>query len=508
MPIPTTLGPWPKYPAVYEINTRIWLSELSVKAKRPLQLDEIPESELERYAEMGFNAIWLMGVWTTGEEAIAIARTHPDLQPGYEKALPNFTPKDVIGSPYAITTYQVSEHLGGPKALARLRERMTRHGLRLILDFVCNHTSRDHRFVHENPDVFIHGSAEDLVREPQNYFKTTEGHIIAHGRDPFFAGWSDTAQINYAQPAGREAMAEKLRAIAAQCDGVRCDMAMLILPDIMQRVWGERLGKNPVLLSFWKEIIDEFSRAYPNFLFLAETYWDLEWKLQQEGFHFTYDKTLYDRLCKNDFAGVKSHLQADINFQNRCARFIENHDEPRAAEEFGPARARSAAIATFFTPGLRLLHEGQLEGHHIRIPVQLGRRPFESEDIETAVFYEKLLSVLRYPIFQNGIFSQLTVHSSGWGDSSNNCLLALSWTPPADKPSRSMGYLVVVNLSGGRAYGRIPLPAQSFVSGKPYLFYDHFDGKRYEREGGECAWPGLYVALEAFQPHLFEVSQK
>jgi glycosidase len=181
------------------------------------------------------------------------------------------------------------------------------------------------------------------VREPQNYFKTTEGHIIAHGRDPYFAGWSDTAQINYAQPAGREAMAEKLRAIAAQCDGVRCDMAMLILPDIMQRVWGERLGKNPVLLSFWKEIIDEFSRAYPNFLFIAETYWDLEWKLQQEGFHFTYDKTLYDRLCKNDFAGVKSHLQADINFQNRSARFIENHDEPRAAEEFGPARSRSHA---------------------------------------------------------------------------------------------------------------------------------------------------------------------
>src|SRR5687768_9152401 len=106
MPTPITLGPWPRYPAVYEINTRIWLSELSARARRPLGLDDIPESELERYAEMGFHALWLMGVWTTGEEAIAIARTHPDLQPGYEKALPNFTPQDIIGSPYAITTYQ------------------------------------------------------------------------------------------------------------------------------------------------------------------------------------------------------------------------------------------------------------------------------------------------------------------------------------------------------------------------------------------------------------------
>lgn len=502
-------GPWPRYPLVYEINTRVWLAELSTRQGRALTLDQVPPDEIERIARLGFHAVWLMGVWTTGSEPAEIASNHPELQKEYRAALPDYSPADVIGSPYAVSAYRVPPQLGGPEALAALRGKLARQGLRLMLDFAANHTARDHRWVREHPEFYIQGSADDLAREPHNYFKTLEGRIIAHGRDPYFPGWTDTAQLNCAQRTGREAIKEELRAVVAQCDGVRCDMAMLCLPEIMERVWSGRLGADPLRDSFWREAIAELQPRHPNCLLLAESYWDTEWRLQQEGFHFTYDKKLYDRLRQDDFGGVRRHLDADPAFMGRSARFIENHDEPRAISAFGAAGARSAAAASFFAPGLRLFHEGQLEGFRIKTPVQLGRRAQESEDVETALFYERILDVLQDPIFQNGAFQQREVKSAGWGDASNESLLALSWTPPESRNARNaLGFLVVVNLSGARAYARIPLPAESFSAGMKYIFYDRYEGKRYERDGDELLWPGLYVALEGHQPHIFEMARQ
>jgi hypothetical protein len=501
-------GPWPKFPLVYEINTRIWLNELSVRANRGLFLDQVPNEELERIARLGFQCIWLMGVWTTGPEAIKVARTDPDLLKDYKKALPDLRTDDIIGSPYAVSKYEVSPSLGGRQGLAGLRNKMGRYGLRLMLDFVPNHMSRDHWLIGEQPDVFVQGTDDDLARNPKAFFKSPSGKVIACGRDPYFPAWEDTAQINYAQASGRNVMKGKILDIASQCDGVRCDMAMLILPEILERTWGPKLGANPNRASFWKETIPEVLKQNPNFLFMAEAYWDLEWRLQQEGFNFTYDKTLYDRLRKSDFRGVRQHLQGDKNFEERCARFVENHDEPRAAASFGPGRAQSAAVATFFCPGLKLFYEGQLEGRKVRPPVQLGRRPNEPEDIETAIFYEKILDVLHDPIFQDGNFEVREVQSAGWGDVSNDAVLAMYWTPSARTTLRCVGYLIVVNLTGFRAYGRIPLPQTTFISGKQFVFYDRYDAKRYERDGNELGWPGLYVSLEGHQPHLFEITLK
>jgi glycosidase len=511
------LGPWPACPLVYEINARVWLRELSLRSGRPVTLSNVPDEELERVARHGFHALWLMGVWTTGPEPIACACAHAELQKEYRQILPDFKPEDVAGSPYAITAYEVSPNLGGPAALATFRERLTRHGLRLMLDVVFNHTARDHQLVLEKPELYIQGTAEDLAREPNAFFKTSGGRILAHGRDPYFPPWTDTAQINYGQQAGRDAMKAELERVATQCDGIRADMAMLLLPEVLERVWGARLGQNWNKKSFWKEIISEFKVSFPNFLFLAESYWNLEKKLQDEGFDFTYDKGLYDRLRQNDPKSIRQYLQGPLAFQKHCARFVENHDEPRAASAFGAPRARSAAAVTFFVPGLKLFHDGQLEGRRVRVPVQLNRRAPEKEDIETALFYEKLLAVLQDPIFQSGDFGLRDVNSAGWGDSSNDSLVALSWTPPNHAPSpnggnnsrnRYLGYLVVVNLNPWRAYGRVPLPAANFESGKQYLFLDRLDGKRYERTGSELINPGLYIALEAHQLHLLEVTAK
>jgi glycosidase len=232
-------------------------------------------------------------VWQTGEASRAVSRSRADWHREFEETLPDLREEDIAGSGFAITGYTVAEKLGGNAALARLRRRMKERGLQLLLDFVPNHTALDHPWVDQHPEYFVAGSESDLARAPQNYcwLRTAGGKkLLAHVRDPFFPGWPDTLQLNYGNPAVQATMTEELRKIAPLCDGVRCDMAMLILPDVFERTWGIRAEP------FWPRAIKTVRREYPGFLLMAEVYWDLEWTLQQQGFDYTYDKRLYDRL--------------------------------------------------------------------------------------------------------------------------------------------------------------------------------------------------------------------
>src|SRR5205085_9460290 len=110
------------------------------------------------------------------------------------------------------------------------------------------------------PEYYVHGSDDDLAREPHNYrrVETKSGpRVLAHGRDPYFPGWPDTLQLNYHSAALRRAVTDELLAVAGRCDGVRCDMAMLLLPDVIRRTWGDRAtpadGHPPVDEPFWPE---------------------------------------------------------------------------------------------------------------------------------------------------------------------------------------------------------------------------------------------------------------
>jgi hypothetical protein len=308
----------------------------------------------------------------------------------------------------------VDPTLGGDEALAELRRRLSRRGLRLVLDFVPNHLALDHAWVREHPERFVHGSASDLERAPCDYFVEAET-ILAHGRDPNFPGWTDTVQLDYRRPDTRRAMADVLLSIAERCDGVRCDMAMLVLRDVFLRTWGGCF--EPELAEFWPSAIAGARARHPGFLFLAEAYWDLEWELQRQGFDYCYDKRLYDRLLASDAAAVAAHLRAPLDYQRGLARFVENHDERRAAEAFGAEASRAVAVLALTLPGLRLLHDGQLEGRRVRVPVQLGRRPPEPADAEMERFYRMLLIELRAPIFHDGDWQLLQPQDGDAGSS-------------------------------------------------------------------------------------------
>ena len=308
---------------------------------------------------MGFDWVWFLSVWQTGPAAQQVSRSNPEWRREFQETLPDLREEDIPGSGFAITGYTVHTNLGGDAALARLRERLRKRGLKLMLDFVPNHMGLDHPWVEDHPEYFIHGTELDLARAPQNYtwVKRKRGDLLlAHGRDPYFPGWPDTLQLNYANPATQEAMIGELVKIAGQCDGVRCDMAMLVLPDVFERTWGQRA---PL---FWPTATQRVRERVPGFIFMAEVYWDLEWTLQQQGFDYAYDKRLYDRLREQHARPVREHFHAGLDYQNKLARFLENHDEPRAAATFPPGVHEAAAVITFLSPGLRFFHQGQFEG--------------------------------------------------------------------------------------------------------------------------------------------------
>ncbi len=145
---------------------------------------------------------------------------------------------------------------------------------------------------------------------------------------------------------------------------------------------------------------------------MAEVYWDLEWTLQQQGFNYTYDKRLYDRLRDGHARPVREHFLAGLDYQDKMARFLENHDEPRAAAAFQPSIHEAAAVITFLSPGLRFFHQGQFEGRKKRISPHLCRGPIETVDQKLEQFYDRLLAVLRRPIVRDGQWQLLECTAS------------------------------------------------------------------------------------------------
>ena len=485
------------YPSLYQINTRVWLTERARELRRPATLDDIPDAELDRLAEMGFDWVWFLSVWQTGEAGQRISRSHPEWRHEFEETLPDLRDDDIPGSGFAITSYTVHRALGGDAALARLRERLRKRGLRLMLDFVPNHTALDHPWVEEHPEYYITGTERDLGRAPLNYtwVKRRRGDLLlAHGRDPYFPGWPDTLQLNYGNPATQEAMIGELVRIAGQCDGVRCDMAMLVLPDVFERTWS--LPAQP----FWPRATRRVREQVPGFCFMAEVYWDLEWTLQQQGFDYTYDKRLYDRLREGHARPVREHLQAELSYQNKLSRFLENHDEPRAATTFAAEIHDAAAVITFLCPGLRFFHQGQLEGRRKRISPHLGRGPDESMDKERGRFYDRLLAVLRQPVVRQGDWRALECFPAWEGNWTSDSFIAWSWQAPDGQR-----LLVVVNYADhqSQCYVRLPVPG---LAGRAARLEDLMGGISYDRGGDDLGSRGLYLDLPPWGYHVFDMS--
>src|SRR5947209_941672 len=483
---------WPQRPVIYEVNTWVWLNELSRYYQRAITLGSVPAEQWDMLALPGVDAVWLMGVWERSPAGIRIANENAGLQADFRSALPNYISADNVGSAYCVRRYVVDEHLGGPAGLAIARQMLAQRGLRLILDFVPNHVAPDSPWVFEHPEYFVQGTHEDLTQAPGSFFEAG-GTVIANGRDPNFAAWPDVAQLNAFNPDLRRAVVETVNSIAEQCDGMRCDMAMLLLNDVFERTWGGRAGVRPPD-EYWHEVISATRLQHPNVLFVAEAYWDLEWNLQQLGFDYCYDKRLYDRLVHDNAESIRLHLTAGLDYQDKLVRFIENHDELRAAATFSPGKERAAAVILMTLPGAKLIYEGQFEGQRVKLPVFLARSPVEPVDANLRAFYHTLLAAVKEAELREGKWQ--LCECTGWPNNGSYVnLVAWCWDQGEAR------HLVVVNLSEDRSQARVHLPWNE-LAGKMWQLTDALNGDVFERDGSEIQTVGLYVDLPMWRFHF------
>lgn len=487
-----------RHPLLFEVNTRQWLAELSRKHGRDIDLFGVPEEELDFFEERGFTHLWLMGVWPTGPRSRGEAIKLADLRAAYDLALPGWTDEDVLGSPYAVGALHVSPLLGGDAGLAQLRERLAERDIKLILDFVPNHLGLDHAWLLSRPNLFV----SNAVQIPDAFAsRTTTGtRWIAHGKDPYFPGWTDTAQLDYRKKETRDAITELIQSVAEKCDGVRCDMAMLMLNEVFHRTWSHvPLDVATASGEFWHAAIARTKAAHPDFTFLAEAYWDLEGRLCELGFDYAYDKKLYDLVVHDHAWQVQPHLLGLADGNARRAHFLENHDEPRVQPLLDLARHRAAALLVLGLPGMRFLHEGQLEGLTRFARVQLARRHVEPVNDEVRGLYDRLLAALQGTAVGNGSGRVLAARRAWEENPSSQVISLVQW----QRDERDDQFeLVVVNNSGDRAQCRAPLDARGLAAGA-WQLTDRLGDERWLRDGGEMARDGLWLDIGPRAAQLF-----
>ncbi|MDR4506556.1 MAG: alpha-amylase family glycosyl hydrolase [Candidatus Scalindua sp.] len=488
---------------IYEINTRIWLKELSHRYQSEIKLDTIPDEEITGIRKFGFDAVWLMGVWRSSGRGRDIALHHEGLRSEFLKVFPDLKPEDIGCSPYSVAGYEIDSSLGDRKSILDFKKRLNRHGIKLLLDFVPNHVALDHPWVKTKPQLFINGSEADIRNNPETFF-TVDNYktIVAYGKDPYFPAWTDVAQLNYFNPQTRKSIHDVVLSIAQLCDGLRCDMAMLILKRIQREIWGDRVFNSNKFdepdQEFWQEVIVDVKQSYPGFIFIAEVYWGLETELLLLGFDYAYDKPFYDALKEMDIGKLKGVLTEHDDVCNKNLRFIENHDEDRAVTAFGVEKSMAAALIMTITPGVQLFHQGQLEGFKIRLPVQLIRRPEEKTDQRINSFYKMLLSNTD-TIMQGDNSWILLEPSPAWeGNRTNDNFIGVF---------NSNHFLLIINYSASQSQCYLHLPVADIFSGTENLtFEDMANPVEYIRSREEIVSRGLYLDITPYGFHLFKVS--
>jgi len=401
-----------EHPYLYLINTRLWLNQLSNKYQRPINIDNIPQKEWQPLFDK-YDHFWFMGIYKPSQAS----REHAQKWSHQSRyALPDLDPaKDVAASPFAITEYSPNPAIAKDwKSWDRIVKKLHKNNKKVILDFVPNHLALDSQLAQNNPEYFIQGSQSQYFSNPDLYFplvaKDQKTYYLAHGKDPNFPSWADTLQLNYGLPEVHKHMSGELQKLASHCDGVRCDMAMLLNPHTFIKTWGWTLTQEQITYlhqhSFWQENIPLIkNNVNKNFKFIGEIYWDEAYLSQY--FDYIYDDKFYKKIV-NSSPDLKNHLSYLINPQNnptscRSALYIENHDEERAVKSLGPMRAKAAAVLAALVPdSMFIVNQGQENGWQIRPPMQINRFPNESNDPQTQLFYDKLFKLTNSPLFKDG----------------------------------------------------------------------------------------------------------
>jgi glycosidase len=406
-------------------STHVWLDQLTRAYGRQIQtLDAIPDEELATLARRGINGLWLIGLWQRSRASAEIKQRQGD--------------PDAAASAYSLDDYRIADELGGEPALADLRGRALRHGVRLSSDMVPNHMGLDSHWVVEHPERFLalpeppiptyRFSGPDLshdervsIRLEDGYWDhsdaavvfqrvdrgTGETRYIYHGNDGTSMPWNDTAQLDFLKPEVREAVIATVLEVARRSPIIRFDAAMTLARRHIQRLWypppgggGDavptRVGQGmstaaferAMPVEFWREVVDRVAAEAPDTLLLAEAFWMLEgYFVRTLGMHRVYNSAfmhmLRDERNAEYRALIKETLAFDPEVLKRFVNFLSNPDERTALDQFGDGdRYFCAATLLVTLPGLPMFGHGQIEGYAEKYGMEFRRARWEEEPKE------------------------------------------------------------------------------------------------------------------------------
>lgn len=425
------------------VNTRVFLDELSEKYNKPITIGTIPESEWQELFK-DHTSFWFMGIYKESQAGQDFCQKNPycirDVE--YEIERQVNPEKDIGASSFSIPEYTINLKIapGGWSEWDKMVDYLHQHNKKVFTDFVPNHVALDHSWATEHPDYFIQGTEEQFQKTPSLYYNVVDKdnnlHHIAHGKDPNYPQWDDTLQLNYANPDLQAAMIEVLigneNGLINHCDGLRCDMAMLLNSDTFIRTWGDKYfgghlpGSEISYIKnneFWPKVIAEVKARVrelgrDDFTFIAEAYWDID-KLGKN-FDGIYYKELYDSLQVQNNDGNSISINHDNirellslatkdrdgnNLNFKWNTFIENHDEQRAVKKFGEKASKAAAVISAFGPFTFLMNQNQEKGYRYRIPAQFRHHLSETTNLSIKNFYDQILKLRNSRLCQKGEWS-------------------------------------------------------------------------------------------------------
>jgi len=477
------------FPNLLQLSARPWLYELSLKYKTNITLANIPRAEFLEIKKRGIDWIYLLGVWQLGPYGLNFDRR--DGVDPYLSILPDCKMEDIIGSVFAVTNYTVNTEIGTLNDLKRLKSTLNNAGMNLMLDFVPNHSALD--------SYLMKGDLSYYIRAPSGVVDSSKYYSngVAYGSAAYCDPWRDVGQFNYFEPKTRMLMSSYLSTIAELADGVRCDMAHVVLNSAFGSQWSYELsayGYKTPSSEFWQDAIIAAKKVNPNLVVIAEVYGEDNMKtLQSLGFDYTYDKELYDRLKNGNLDNIRGYLSGNsLEFLQKTTHFLENHDDNRGITSFGSVeRANAAAVVLFTVPGMKFSFQGQWVGKTWKLDVHLRRSYSEPENKDVIAFYDTLIPMVGSSPFKNGSFEILypTNDSSSWR------LLAWKWVDGNEKR------LVVVNYSDAYGSGAVKL---SDCSGSGSITVTElFTKTDYTRDADEIRNTGLFVVLKPWEYQIF-----
>ena len=542
----------------------VWLDQLTKQYGYPItRLDQIPDAELDRLRDEGFTGLWLIGLWERSKASKRI--------------------KQICGNPeaaasaYSLYDYNIAHNIGGWDALANLRQRCWQRGIRLASDMVPNHTGMDGDWVMNRPDLFIQRrdcpfphytfNGENLSQDPRtsifledHYYskndcsvvfkrvdnQTGDTRYIYHGNDGTGLPWNDTAQIDFLNPAAREAVMQEILHVAKNFPIIRFDAAMVLAKKSIRRLWypepghgGDIATRSETGLStqqfndaipneFWREVVDRVAAECPDTLLLAEAFWMMEgYFVRTLGMHRVYNSAFMNMLKKEENQKYRETIKNTITFDpqvlKRYVNFMNNPDEETAIAQFGDGDKYFGVCTLMITmPGLPMFGHGQIEGFTEKYGMEYTKAYKDEKPSQYLVdrhwhdifplmkkryLFSGVENFLLYDLWQDGhVNENVFCYSNGCGGEraivfyNNKYEQAHGWIKQSDPYAVKTGNGDEIAMKSRSVSEGLGLTAED---DKYCIFQEHRSRLWFIRKSSEICEKGMFVMLNGFEYQVY-----